>query len=307
MPKRTDSEIPRHPIGVVAERTGLSNHVLRAWERRYGVVHPSRAPGGRRLYSDADVERLVLLSSATHAGRSVASVAELPSDELRKLVQEDAERAGRQPRAATPHRARAMTAVRQLAPERLEPILRRGLLSLGTVPFLEEVVAPLLVDIGDEWHAGRVSVAQEHAASAAMERLIGRLIEELEVPDDAPRVVIATPRGERHALGAMLAAAAAAHDGWHVTWLGADLPSDQIVATATAGDARVVALSVVGDPDSETHGDLRAVRHALPTHVSLVVGGAGARSLTPIDGLSTVRDLAQWRSLLRRYRSTSPR
>ena len=65
----TQSDLPRHPVRVVAQRTGLSSHVLRAWERRYGVVAPHRTEGGQRLYSDADIERLSLLRTLTAAGR----------------------------------------------------------------------------------------------------------------------------------------------------------------------------------------------------------------------------------------------
>ncbi|MEJ7810707.1 MAG: MerR family transcriptional regulator, partial [Gemmatimonadaceae bacterium] len=89
MTERTDHETPRHPIGVVAERTGLSPDVLRVWERRYGVVRPVRASGGQRLYSTADVERLRLLHRATEAGRNISQLARLSIGELGQLVQED--------------------------------------------------------------------------------------------------------------------------------------------------------------------------------------------------------------------------
>src|SRR4051812_28560881 len=79
----------RHPIAVVAQRTGLSQDVLRVWERRYGAVTPSRSPNGLRLYSDTDIERLLLLRSATRAGRSIGQIASLPMGELEALVTED--------------------------------------------------------------------------------------------------------------------------------------------------------------------------------------------------------------------------
>ena len=79
----------RHPIAVVAERTGLSQDVLRIWERRYGAVTPTRAPGGQRLYTDADVERLALLNAATRAGRGIGQVAGLSTDAIAALVNED--------------------------------------------------------------------------------------------------------------------------------------------------------------------------------------------------------------------------
>lgn len=305
MAKSRADDSPRHPIGVVTERTGLSAHVLRAWERRYRVVRPRRGEGGRRLYSDADVERLALLHSATRSGRSVASVVALRTHQLRAMVAEDAARASVRPTVPGSYRDEAMLAVRALAPERLGLLLRRALLSLGAMTFLEDVVAPLMVAVGSEWHAGLMTVAQEHAATAAVEQLLGSLIRELEVPGAASRVVIATPRGERHAVGAMMAAAAASHDGWHVTWVGADLPASQIATAVAQGSAHVVALSVATDAVG-LRDELIALRQGIAPHVPLLVGGAGAEGLAALHGLTKVRDLAHWRALLRLHASRPP-
>jgi DNA-binding transcriptional MerR regulator/methylmalonyl-CoA mutase cobalamin-binding subunit len=290
-------DVARHPIGVVTLRTGLSTHLLRAWERRHAVVLPARGDGGRRLYSDAEIERIALLRRAARAGRSVAAVAALSTPELRHLVAEDAERAIARPTLARSYREQAMDAVRALAPERLDSVLGRALLSLGTMTFLAEVMAPLLVVIGNEWHDGRITIAHEHAASGAMARLLGSLSRSLEVPGDAPRTVIATPRGEHHAFGALMAAAAASHDGWHVTWLGSDLPAAQVAAGAEQGGARAVALSTTGCTN-DLKRELHTLRALLPPHVPVMVGGAGAARIGGVQGITTVRDLAHWRALL---------
>ena len=103
MSARTENKssgIGEHPIQVVAQRTGLSPDVLRIWERRYAVVKPSRSATGRRLYSDRDVEHLLLLRRATLAGRSISQVADLDSEELRGLVEADEVAAARSPRPA---------------------------------------------------------------------------------------------------------------------------------------------------------------------------------------------------------------
>ncbi len=297
-PKLTD--VARHPIGVVRERTGLSVQVLRAWERRYAVVQPLRSEDGRRLYSDADIERLGLLHRAARAGRSVAALAAFPTSELQRMVDEDVERASTRPTLPGSYREQAMGAVRELAPERFESLLRRALLSLGTITFLENVVAPLLVEIGDAWHEGRITVAHEHAASSTLVQFLGWLTRSLEVPGNVPRVLLATPRGEHHALGAMTAAASAAHDGWHVTWLGTDLPAAQIAMGAEQAGARVVALSGTGDAAGLAR-ELAELRALLPRHVPLLVGGAGVATLADLPGVTKVRDLTHWRASLAAY------
>jgi DNA-binding transcriptional MerR regulator/methylmalonyl-CoA mutase cobalamin-binding subunit len=303
MSRSKSTDFPRHPIGVVRERTGLSVQVLRAWERRYAVVRPVRSADGRRLYSDADVERLGLLQRASRAGRSVGTLVALSPGELRHMVHEDAERARRRPTLPGSYREKAMEAVADLAPERLELLLRRAIFSLGAVTFLEEVIAPLLEEIGDAWHAGRITVAHEHAASASLLQLLGWLARALEGSDAAPRVVLATPRGERHAFGAMMAAVVAAHDGWHVTWLGTDLPAADVAAAAEQGRGCIVALSSTARGGGNLEREVAALRDLLPRHVTLLVGGAGAARLRAMPGVGKVRDLAHWRSLLNAERT----
>jgi DNA-binding transcriptional MerR regulator len=303
--KRNPKDLPRHPIGVVTERTGLSAHVLRAWERRYGVVRPRRGENGQRFYRDADIERLGLLQSATRSGRSIASVVSLRVGQLREMAAEDAMRASLRPTPARAFHEQAIIAVRALAPERLGALLRRSLLSLGALPFLEQVLEPLMVEIGTEWHEERITIAQEHAATAEVMRVLVSLVGDLETPDGGPHLMMATPRGERHAVGALMAAAVAAHEGWRVTWLGADLPASQIARAAAQGSVHLVGLSVAAAPP-DLKGELSDLRRALTAHVPLVVGGAGAARVVDGGGLTRARDLSHWRALLR-LRASKPR
>ena len=87
----------KHPIAIVAERTGLTQDVIRVWERRYGAVDPARGKGGQRLYTDADVERLHLLNRASDAGRSIGQIAKLPPSDLARMVDEVAPNARTSP------------------------------------------------------------------------------------------------------------------------------------------------------------------------------------------------------------------
>src|SRR5687767_4013223 len=141
-----EPNVARHPIGVVAERTGLSPDVLRVWERRYRAVEPSRAADGQRAYSDADVERLRLLRLSTQAGRSIGQVARLATEELTRLVREDedaarqrvsrlGERAG--PAPATEDVERALDLARAVDAPGLESFLRRSAAAYGVPVFLD--------------------------------------------------------------------------------------------------------------------------------------------------------------------------
>lgn len=286
---RNGSTEAGHPIAVVAERTGLSQDVLRVWERRYEAVHPRRRPGGQRYYSDDDIQRLALLRAATQAGRSIGLVARLPTEALAALVAEDAAARGRRAPAtsALPDTAdrtddveAALGMARALDARALDESLRRSAAAMGVSPFIETVGGPLLRRVGEEWHAGRLSPAPEHLVSSILHDIVAGTMRSIPQRNGAPRVLIATPAGDRHAIGAALAGAAAAIEGWNVLYLGADLPAREIADAARTAAVRVVALSLVYvDDPARVLGELRALRTRLPHSIPIIAGGAGARAL----------------------------
>ena len=161
MTRSTGPDVARHPIGVVADRTGLSQDVLRVWERRYQAVEPSRSLDGQRVYSNADIERLRLLRLATTGGRSIRQVAQLPTEELSRLVGEDEaarQQVERQAESAVLASAedqveRAMELARAVNAPQLESFLRRAAAAYGVPIFLDGLVAPLLRRMSGEWEA----------------------------------------------------------------------------------------------------------------------------------------------------------
>lgn len=301
----TLSQRPRHPMRVVIQRTGLSADVLRAWERRYGVVHPDRSGGGQRLYSDEEVRRLCLLRRATALGRPISQVAELQVDALEALVLEDEAAAtasdARSPQAKALH-AEANQAVDRLDPAGLEAVLRRAVIQLGAATGMDDVIIPVLRDFGERWHRGEITPAHEHMGTAAIRRVLAWVAASASVPADAPLVVVATPTNQAHELGAKLAAATAASEGWRVLFLGADLPAEAIAGAATQSGANVVALSLLYPAhDPAMVAEVIRLREALPETVLVVAGGpaaeANARELTR-HGVRVMACLDDLRQLL---------
>ncbi|HEX5971853.1 MAG TPA: cobalamin-dependent protein [Gemmatimonadaceae bacterium] len=301
--------VTRYPMRVVMSRTGLTADVLRAWERRYGAVQPYRSPAGQRLYSDRDVERLLLLRRATVDGHSIGAIATLDDRALEALL-------ARSPatEAAPPHAEltallrEAMHATERLDASALEAILRRATMALGATPFVDDFAPRFLVEVGDRWHAGTVGVAHEHLATSLVRRALDRVIEAFAVSPRAPRLVVATPAGEQHELGAMLVAAAAAQEGWRVVYLGASLPAAEIAAAAQEVHARAVALSLVAAQGHQVVAELRATARALPEGTTLLVGGRTAACVadeTHARGVSVLDDIAALRRALRAIRSVS--
>lgn len=301
-------EEKRHPIQVVARRTGLSPDVLRAWEKRYGILKPARSQGGRRLYADDDIEYLRLLRRATSAGRNVGQLVRLSRSELEAMVREDDAAAAASPPPTreeaepAPAVAQALAATEALQAPELERILRRAMVETEAARFLDDMIAPLLANIGLRWERDQFTPAHEHLASAVVQNALAQFTATFTAGPDAPGLVSATLPGQRHAFGAMLAAASAAALGWRVTYLGADLPAAAIASAARQAEATAVALSFIhpaGDPS--VAGALRDLRAALPAHVVLLAGGASVESYAEAlqDARAiVVHDLPRMRSVL---------
>ncbi|HEX6068259.1 MAG TPA: MerR family transcriptional regulator [Longimicrobiaceae bacterium] len=295
---------PQFPIGEVVRRTGLSSHVLRAWERRYGAVEPSRREGGGRLYSPADILRFRLLRRLTAAGHPIGQVATLPTEALLALLPaETAEPAA--PAAPTEEAAaaavdehslsRALTALEAMNGHALHAILMRAAVAMSSRDFLRRLVLPLLHRTGDLWSEGRICPAHEHLLSAQLLRVLGWLASAIPVPARADTLVVATPSGQRHEFGALLAAIIAAEEGWRVAYLGPDLPARDVVTAVQALRASGVLLSVVMEEGTPSGLEqIREIRNAVGSGPAILVGGAavaGREAEVDEAGGTLVRDL----------------
>ncbi len=302
----------RFPVRLVSTRTGLSPHVLRAWERRYRVVEPLRSEGGQRLYSDLDVQRLRLLRRLTERGHAISRIATLPLDTLSQLdaATSDPDQTGSPSPAGvegdTLHDVTesALRATRRLDHGSLQSLLERAAVTFGAPDFLDHVAAPALDQIGRGWAAGTISVAQEHLATAVFRRVLNRLLDVYEVKGPAPRLIVATPAGEMHELGALMVAVAAAAEGWDVTYLGPDLPVADLLEASSASGANAVALSAVHAPDpAALLSAIRQTREGLPAGTPLLLGGAAVPNValdSSHDGIWLVESLEDLRLLLAR-------
>lgn len=278
-----------HSVRVVAKRTGLTPDLLRAWEKRYGAVQPQRTDGGQRNYSDADIERLRLLVSATGAGRQIGQVARLGNDELRGIVAADARSApiatisADDEPAVSDYLNKALTAAERFDSAILESTLRTAALRLPSDQTLDRVIGPLLLTIGTRWNEGRFPPANGHLATTIIRRVLTWMTDYPTLQEDAPVIIVGTPAQQMHDLGAMLAATAAAGSGWRVTYLGASLPAAELARAATLARADTMALSIVHPTDDiRVYHELRELRALLPAQTALVVGGAGATAYADV-------------------------
>jgi MerR family transcriptional regulator, light-induced transcriptional regulator len=270
---------PRYPMRVVIARTGLTADALRVWERRYGVVRPQRSVGSQRLYSEDDIARLTLLRRARLAGHSIAQVARLDLPALEALLEAPVgAQGGMSAEAIDTLVAAAISATERLDATAVETALKRGAMALGGTALVDQVVSRFLHQVGERWHEGTLNPAHEHLASVAVRRALGWATDAYVATPRAARVVVATPAGQMHEFGAMLAGAAAAEEGWRVIYLGANLPAADIADAARQVEARAVALSVVYANDGGALHEVRDIARALTRGTVLFVGGSAAEA-----------------------------
>lgn len=304
----------RHPIGVVFRRTGLKPDVLRAWERRYGAVRPERSSGNRRVYSDADIEKLLFLRQAIEGGRRISQVAQLDHQELEELVVADQSLSDiRIPDNSVGepdtehHFAACLSAVQELNARDLEMQLEHAAVALSQPYLMEGVLLPMMEKIGELWSEGSLRVAHEHMACAVACSFLAGMSGAGEVLEAAPRLIVATPARQFHEMGALMVAATAASEGWGITYLGTNLPAEEIAAAARQKGARTVALSIVYPPgDSRLPEELRKLRRHLGDSIALLVGGRSAASYSGVTeeiGARPLQDIVELRAELRRLRS----
>jgi DNA-binding transcriptional MerR regulator len=282
-----ESGAETYPLGAVARLTGLSTHVLRAWERRYGAVRPLRTEGGTRRYREADVARLLLLRAMVQAGHPIGDVARL-SD--RALVR----RASRVKEVPGPDLGPVLDAIERLDAPEVERLLALQLSVLGPRSFAVSVALPLLDDVGRLWKDGDLCVASEHLASVLVRSLLGASLRPSSAAVLARPILFTTPSGERHELGLLAAAVVAVVAGTNAVYLGPELPVDEVANAVHTLGAAAVALSIVRLPKRDGERFLKSLRRALPVEVEIWVGGGRSEALALPRGVQRVVDLAEF-------------
>jgi methanogenic corrinoid protein MtbC1 len=266
------------------------------------------------MYSDEDIERLMLLRQLRDNGESIGQMARLDNDELRELARSSAgsmdevstafDRTSRNSQCIRD----AMAAIRSLDQAGLESCLLKSRAAMEQQRFLEETIAPLLDQIGRAWDNGRLRAAHEHMASSVVRSVLGSIMVVNQAEESSPLLVSTTPVGQQHELGALMAAVTAASIGWRTVYLGPNLPSDDIAAAAAQGNARAIALSLVYPPDDpRVELELKKLKQLVGENTELLVGGRAASAYSAAIGsvgAELITDLRELRLKLNRMRNS---
>lgn len=272
-----------YAIRYVSQRTGLTPHVIRAWEKRYQAVVPLRSAKNRRLYSEDDVQRLQLLKRVTDEGHNISHVAKLDSSELLELAQQEAPMTPWAPKnnglhlqqkAAQDYRCECLSAVINLDPDRLNRSYDKAAVDLTRSALLKEVIVPLFEEIGNLWRNGALKIINEHMATSVTRTLLLNMLRATAVSESAPRIVVATVVGQWHDMGALTVALTAAEYGWQPLYFGPNLPVEEIAAAVKQSSARAVAISITHLLDQHPFiNELRKLRRYIGDDLILFVGG----------------------------------
>ena len=268
-----------HRIHRVAKLTGLSKDVIRIWERRYGLVKPSRSSNRYREYNDEEVALLRFVKGQMEQGATIGALAAEGHDHLIARM-----------RIATPASAEEQKPHERLLDDlmrSLDPLDKAGFErrlngAVAVIPFeeaIQRILLPLQRRIGELWHQARSNTAVEHYVTKIVQQKLFSVMNQLPVNESGPRILIACPEGETHEIGAQAVAYIAATKGCHVYYLGPNLPSSDLVTFCKTITPDLVLLSLTEvKPEATVIQQLKELE-LLATRWSVAVGGQGARAI----------------------------
>ncbi len=261
-------------IGELSRRLGVTDHALRAWESRYGLLQPVRSAGGFRLYSAADEWRIRQMQAHLADGLSAAEAA-------RTVLREDGSASAKSAPPAGPDLAAATVselaaALRQALDAFDEPsaqaVFDRLVSDLSLTAVLRDVVLPYLAELGERWQRGTASIAQEHFASNIIRGRLAGLARGWG-GGHGPRAILACPPGEQHDMALMIFGIVLNRNGWSIDYFGINTPVEEL---EKAVDATRPDLVVLAATSTETLEPLRPKLAALARRAPLALAGAGA-------------------------------
>lgn len=297
----------KYSIKAVSRISGLTEFVIRAWEKRYNAVTPSRTDTNRRVYSQTDIEKLRLLHQATAKGHSIGNIANLSIDSLKELtgtpVEHEIAVNKNSGNNIDPSKQVdiCVEAIQKLDAEKLETELLKASINLSQPDLIEKLLIPLLEKTGQNWEEGKIRVINEHLASTVIGPFLFNLIENYKIPITAPKILFTAPMGQQHEFGALLASAVAAYSGWKAIYLGSNLPVVDFINAAENMQPKAVALSIIYPPnDLRLKNELLKLK-LLKKEIAIFAGGRAASTyLDVLDQLNAyhVNDLNEFKNKL---------
>ncbi len=271
------------------------------WERRYGLVKPLRSANRYRTYTDDEVALLRYVKNQIDRGQTIGDLVAIGRE---RLVANATLTARSEASEIHPYERLLSELIRLLDPLKREAFECRLNGAVAVIPFEEAlygILLPLQTRVGQLWHDGQLNVAVEHYVTNQVRQKLFAAMSHLPVHDKGLSVVVACPVGEFHEVGAQAAAYICASLGCQTYYLGANMPLDQLAIFCRQIDPDVILLSVTAPPPAhEWSSWLATLRGLTASHRTVLVGGAGAQSLTLPLGARHIEILSELPTLQQR-------
>lgn len=270
-----------YPMKKVIERTGLSDHVIRVWERRYQAVSPKRTETKRRTYTEDDIAKLQFLKILTDSGHSIRNIAHMSIEMLSKLVVLENQKNAKPvivENELLPVDTlidNCLSFIKNFDSYELENVIRFAERTMSLDSYLIEFIDVLLVRIGTEWEKGNIKISHEHLASAVIRKFLAVKLSEINPEEAKSSIVFTTPAGQFHEMGVLISALLAAQRGIRSIFLGPNLPAKDIAYSANhEKTVKMIVLSVIYPiNDPVLLEELEELKSAVKDHVQIAVGG----------------------------------
>lgn len=305
-----------HPIQVVSRYTGLSPELIRAWEKRYGVVKPARTKSGRRLYSDADIEHLSLVRKVTQFGRRISEVAVLPVEKLVEISNRDEKAAAlaathRQDRLTTgkvmEYFDRCTATVVRFDANGLQTVLQYATEELDIIFLLEDLLTPLQRHVAEECREGELLDCHHSMFNEMIRSYLISLGTRKKTT--AKSLVVCSMVQDPMLTGAKVAAVAN-HYGWNPIYLGESVGCNEIINAVTSSSAHVAAISFDDSRENTLiPNEMKRLASTLPHHTRLIVNAPNASGYSSVLGSSDamhVKNFGELRLGLERLEADTP-
>lgn len=277
------STTPIFNTKAVARDTDVPADTFRAWERRYGIPRPQRTPGGHRLYSERDIAVIRWLRDRTAEGMNISQAVMLLNSSLANLPDELPEPAPTyEPRALERLNDDLLNALTSFDATHAERLIGEAFAMYPFEDVLLLLILPSMIEIGERWHHGEINVAVEHFATQFVRRKLSSMLNTFERDPGRGNIIIACAPDELHDLGAMFAALFLVRRGWHVIYLGPQVPLFDLQEAVRTLKPDLVCLSA---SMPETALQVAEVAIALQHSAPNVLIGYGGRVFNQDDSL----------------------
>lgn len=289
------SDTPQYSIKTVCAQTGIRAVTLRAWERRYHLLTPSRTPSNYRLYSKRDVAVLRWLKQRIDEGVSISrAVAELAAiratghwPELVPTLPPTLKFPSASPPTFYPQRLyEALVSYNEF---QASQVLNDAQATFDLLTLCNEILTPCLVQLGVAWERGEIRVATEHFASNFLRGRLLTLFQALLTPRTAPRIMVGAAPGEMHDIGALMLSLFLRQMGYRVEFLGPDVYLEDLLVYARDERPAMLCLSANSPETAQPLAQLQAGLNRMRPRPKFGFGGAAFNKFpdlcTEIPGL----------------------